>query len=83
MRKETVSMLRFTLAAVALALSATVPGCGPGYSTDEAQNRCLIESEAKLDCFDATSTSECLSCFEKCGDSCNALPTCPSTYQCP
>jgi hypothetical protein len=70
-----------SLAAV-LALVAVIPlGCG-GLSTEDATLRCDQERTSKP-CVTDASYGACITCYEECGDDCNAGDACPETYACP
>jgi hypothetical protein len=58
--------------------------CSAGLSASDSQIRCTTEQEGKIDCWnDSVTTNNCVSCYERCGNSCTAQATCPSTYLCP
>jgi hypothetical protein len=76
-------MIRHLLAAALVgAASLAAYGCS-GYSSDEAKERCDAEQSARASCFGAKIYSECLTCFEDCGDSCVATDSCPTHFVCP
>lgn len=64
-----------------LALGLSACGGGGGYSNEQATQTC--ELEASKPCSDATTTQQCVSCYEECGDNCAVLESCPVQYACP
>jgi hypothetical protein len=60
---------------------ASLPGCGGGYSSDEAKQVCDLE--AAKPCSNAETTELCTACYEKCGPDCVVLESCPVQYACP
>lgn len=63
-----------------LAVAATA-GCG-GFSEEKAQARCDQEQYAKAQCVTDAAYAECIACYKECGDSCQALASCPEAYTC-
>ena len=73
------------LAALSIAalVAALAAGCG-GLSTPEAEQRCDQEREADASqCIDDASYSECVVCYEDCGDDCTRVSGCPGKFSCP
>lgn len=69
--------------AALIAIAALSMGCGSGLSTEEATQRCDQERNIKRMFFSEGSYASCLSCYEECGDDCDALATSPESYTCP
>jgi hypothetical protein len=67
----------------ALSVVGLIVACSSGLSQSDAQIRCTTEQEGKMYCWNDSVTANCLSCYERCGNSCTAQATCPSTYLCP
>jgi hypothetical protein len=59
-------------------------GCGKGLPKEEAKIRCDQEKTAKApQCWSESKTyDQCVSCYEECGDECQANADCPATYTC-
>jgi hypothetical protein len=55
--------------------------CG-GYSKEDAETKCNLERQAKSACFTDKQYTECVSCFEECGDDCKIAESCPLQYFC-
>ena len=58
-------------------------GCGSSYSTDEAKTKCDLERTANNACFTDATYTQCLSCYESCGQDCAVAESCPAQYICP
>ena len=69
------------LAAAAIVWTAAA-GCSPGLSKSDADVRCNADQSALSACYSAAVFTQCESCFEQCGDSCDRLGTCPISYTC-
>ena len=80
-------MVRWFLASAFLlcftgALAATAAGCGSGISDSQTQLFCDQEEAALRDCWDDTSRTECVSCYQECGSMCNGLAKGPERFSC-
>lgn len=65
-----------------LVVGSPLAGCGGGYSTQEAYDRCEQERKVKITVTDASFT-ECVACYEDCGNDCTGTGTTPEHYRCP
>ncbi|AKT36764.1 uncharacterized protein CMC5_008850 [Chondromyces crocatus] len=66
-----------------LGVVGMVAGCG-GMSAEDAQERCETERGIEVtSCVDSASFTQCLSCYEECGDSCQRASGCPAVFSCP
>ena len=76
-------MLRPALGILAV-LSFLPAGCG-GFSEEDATAWCDQESNARGVCSPAGSAAydQCISCYEDCGNDCQAQNHCPEEWVCP
>jgi len=68
--------------ATLMTLLAAGLGCGSGYSSEKATQRCDQEQESKSLCMTEAAYAECIACFEECGAACEPQATCAETYAC-
>jgi hypothetical protein len=71
-------------AALALAAASALAGlgCSGGDGTSQATTICNQDQALNV-CITDEIYDQCLACYEKCGEKCNVVTTCPASFTCP
>lgn len=74
-------MFRHALVLTMTLLAALLAGCGEGYTEMDAEVRCRSLNDEGTPGYDAAFT-QCVECFQECGDDCAILESYPPQYNC-